>query len=122
MRIQLSHLLALGQLAVSGVLARPEAATQAKRELVARSVDSFIAAERPYALSHILCSIGSTGCYAGGVASGLVIASPSKNDPPCELLCCHGNLETLTVNRLLHLDPRQRAHLQVPCRHVPARL
>lgn len=29
----------------------------------------------------MLCNIGSTGCYAPGVASGAVLASPSKNNP-----------------------------------------
>lgn len=40
-----------------------------------------VATESPIALSRLLCNIGSTGCYAAGVASGVVIASPSQNNP-----------------------------------------
>lgn len=40
-----------------------------------------VATESPIALSRLLCNIGSTGCYAAGVASGAVLASPSQNNP-----------------------------------------
>lgn len=78
----LSSILLLGAYAFQAVLGRPEA-SRVRREgdIVKRSVDSFIASESPIALSRLLCNIGSTGCYAAGVASGVVIASPSQNNP-----------------------------------------
>lgn len=76
-----SSLLLLGSYAFQAVLGRPDAAGRVQRDLIRRSVDSFVAAEEPIALSRLLCNIGSTGCYAAGAASGIVIASPSKNNP-----------------------------------------
>lgn len=49
--------------------------------IVKRSVDAFLATEQPYALRELLCALGSDGCNAEGVASGLLIASPDKTDP-----------------------------------------
>lgn len=78
----LSSLLLLGSYAYQAVLGRPEASrVRAQPDLVKRDVDSFIASESPIALTHLLCNIGSDGCDAAGVDSGVVIASPSKDNP-----------------------------------------
>lgn len=81
----LSSLLLLGSYAFQAVLGRPDAsrvrAQEVDRDILKRSVDSFVATESPIALSRLLCNIGSDGCYAQGVASGAVLASPSKNNP-----------------------------------------
>lgn len=82
-----SSLLLLGTFVFQSVLGRPDA-TRVRREgeIMKRSVDSFIATESPIALSRLLCNIGSTGCYASGASPGIVVASPSKNNPDCK--CC----------------------------------
>ncbi|CAN8103368.1 unnamed protein product [Discula destructiva] len=78
----ISSLLLLGSYAFQAVLGRPDAAYMRREgEIIKRSVESFIATESPIALSRLLCNIGSTGCYAAGVASGAVLASPSQNNP-----------------------------------------
>lgn len=79
-----SSLLLLGTLAFRAVLGRPNSLLS-ERDIVKRDVDSFFATEVPFALAQIKCNIAS-GCNAGGVASGLVIASPSKSDPDCKSL------------------------------------
>ncbi|KAJ2988569.1 hypothetical protein NUW58_g3899 [Xylaria curta] len=78
----LASLLLLGSCAVQSVFGRPDV-SQARREgvLLRRAVNDFIAKEEQYAIDHVLCSIGSAGCYSQGVASGLVVASPSKAEP-----------------------------------------
>ncbi|KUI67829.1 Glucoamylase [Cytospora mali] len=78
----LTSLLLLGTHAFQAVLGRPDASrTRYQRDVLKRSVDSFVATESPIAISRILCNIGSDGCYANGVASGAVLASPSKVNP-----------------------------------------
>lgn len=78
----LTSLLLLGTYAFQAVLGRPDAGiVRSNGELIKRSVDSFVATESPIALSRLLCNIGADGCYASGVASGVVIASPSKANP-----------------------------------------
>lgn len=78
----LSSALLLGVYAFQAVLGRPDASrVRSQGDIVKRSVDSFLASESPIALSRLLCNIGSTGCYAAGVDSGVVIASPSQNNP-----------------------------------------
>ena len=76
--------LIIGSLAAQAVFAFPDP-TRTKREalIAKRDLDSWIATETPYALNEILCAIGSGGCNAGGVSSGLVIASPDKTNPDC---------------------------------------
>lgn len=80
-----SSLVLVGSLVFQAVLGRPEA-TRIKREgeILKRSVDSFIATESPIALRNLLCNIGADGCAVSGAASGVVIASPSKDNPDCE--------------------------------------
>lgn len=82
----LSSLVLLGSYAVQHVLGRPEseaARSLRQTELLRRDVDDFIATEEPIAYEQIICNIGSSGCNAGGVGSGLVIASPSTDNPDC---------------------------------------
>ncbi|POS75945.1 glycosyl hydrolase family 15 [Diaporthe helianthi] len=78
----LASLLLLGNYAFQAVLGRPDAGmVRTNGEVIKRSVDSFVATESPIALSRLLCNIGADGCYASGVASGAVIASPSRANP-----------------------------------------
>ncbi|KAI0972843.1 family 15 glycosyl hydrolase [Xylaria arbuscula] len=74
--------LLLGSCAFQSVFGRPDA-SRARREsvLLRRAVDDFIATEEEVALEQLLANIGSSGSSAGGVASGLVIASPSQSSP-----------------------------------------
>ncbi|KAM0322023.1 hypothetical protein ACHAQA_009766 [Verticillium albo-atrum] len=73
--MRFSSLLSLGGLAFQTVSAHPP--TLEKRV----NVDQWIAQELPIAKEQLLCNIGPSGCNSAGVASGLVIASPSKQDP-----------------------------------------
>ncbi|KAF2091614.1 carbohydrate-binding module family 20 protein [Saccharata proteae CBS 121410] len=45
------------------------------------TLDTYIATESPIALQGVLDNIGSDGADASGVDSGIVIASPSQNNP-----------------------------------------
>ena len=47
------------------------------------SLDSFTATELPIALQGILNNIGPAGALVPGAAPGLVIASPTQNNPDC---------------------------------------
>ena len=47
------------------------------------SLDSFTATELPIALQGILNNIGPAGTLVPGAAPGLVIASPTQNNPDC---------------------------------------
>ncbi|KAL3421898.1 glycosyl hydrolase family 15 [Phlyctema vagabunda] len=77
-----ASLLMVGSLALQAVFAFPSPSQleQRETELLKRSVDSFIATERPIALAGILCNIGSGGCVSGA-KPGIVVASPSKSSP-----------------------------------------
>lgn len=101
-----SSLLFLGSFAFQSALSW-SAATRTRRdvELQKRSLDSFIATESPYALNEILCNIGSDGCQASGVDSGIVIASPDQTNPDCETCPFHLFCYTsLIKTRLVYLD------------------
>ena len=54
------------------------------------SIDDFAANEEPVALAGLLCNIGSNGCEARGVPSGVVLASPSRSDPDCKFTRSRG--------------------------------
>ncbi|KAM0283158.1 hypothetical protein ACHAQH_002640 [Verticillium albo-atrum] len=73
--MRFSSILSLGGLAVQAVSGLPS--TLEKRV----NVDQWIQQELPIARAQLLCNIGPNGCNSAGVASGLVIASPSKSDP-----------------------------------------
>ncbi|TGJ85214.1 hypothetical protein E0Z10_g3547 [Xylaria hypoxylon] len=77
-----TSLLLLGSCALQSVLGRPDV-SRARRDgvLLQRAVTDFIATEEQIALEQLLCNIGAGGCNSQGVASGLVIASPSKSSP-----------------------------------------
>ena len=46
-------------------------------------LDDFIASESSIALQGILNNIGSSGSKVAGAALGLVVASPTKQNPDC---------------------------------------
>lgn len=48
------------------------------------SLDAWLAAESPYALEGVLNNIGADGGKVQRASPGIVVASPSKNDPNCE--------------------------------------
>jgi glucoamylase len=75
----------LGSFALQSVLGRP--AFDERSQVLERqsSVDSFIKSESSVAIEQLLCNIGSEGCNAKNVASGVVIASPDTEDPDCKL-------------------------------------
>jgi glucoamylase len=50
------------------------------------SLASWLASENTYALQGVLANIGSSGSKAAGASAGVVVASPSKNDPNCEIV------------------------------------
>lgn len=78
----LSTSLLWGSIAIQVVLARA-GMRETRSALLKRDVDSFIETEGPIALSELLCNIGPDGCHSSGVDPGLVIASPSTEDPDC---------------------------------------
>ncbi|KAI1132570.1 family 15 glycosyl hydrolase [Nemania abortiva] len=75
-----SSLLLLGSIAVQSVFGLPNTL---KRDglLASRAVSDWLVTEEQYAIQQLLCNIGSTGCHSSGVASGIVIASPSTSNP-----------------------------------------
>ncbi|OBT59101.1 hypothetical protein VE04_00695 [Pseudogymnoascus sp. 24MN13] len=68
----------VGILAIQNVVGYPNSSPA---NLGKRDLNSWIASESTYAFNELICNIGSGGCNSGGVASGLVIASPSKSNP-----------------------------------------
>ncbi|KAM4059941.1 glycosyl hydrolases family 15 domain-containing protein [Hirsutella rhossiliensis] len=74
-----STALLLGSVALQAVLGR--SATDRQGTLLRRSVDSFIDTESPIALHQLLCNIGAHGCNVKGAGPGVVIASPSTENP-----------------------------------------
>lgn len=47
-------------------------------------VDSFISSQTPISLQGVLNNIGDNGTLVSGASSGVVVASPSKDDPDCK--------------------------------------
>lgn len=47
------------------------------------SLDNWLSTEASYSLSGVLNNIGADGSKVQGASSGIVVASPSKNDPDC---------------------------------------
>lgn len=72
-----------GSVAFQLVLGRV-AVKNPRSSLLKRDVDSFIETESPIALEQLLCNIGADGCHSSGVDSGVVIASPSTENPDCK--------------------------------------
>lgn len=73
--------LALAALIVQG--GEAGASPETTVPLATRSLDDFLATENPIAFQGILNNIGASGAYSEGVNPGVVIASPSKQDPDC---------------------------------------
>ncbi|PIA93580.1 Glucoamylase [Cercospora beticola] len=65
---------------ISSVLSFP--AADALEARATGSLESWLAAESPVALQGILNNIGSQGNKVQGAYPGIVVASPSRNDPP----------------------------------------
>ena len=61
-------------------------------------IDDYIETEKAFALEQLLCNIGADGCNAAGADPGIVVASPSKQDPDCTLA------HKLTTSRTM-VDP-----------------
>lgn len=79
-----TSLLLLGSSVFQTILGRPDVSRMRRENaFVKRAVDDFIEKEEPIALDSLLCAIGPDGCNAKGVSSGIVIASPSTQDPDC---------------------------------------
>lgn len=75
----------LASLALHTVLGLPgpSRVQESQASILKRTVDSFIATEKPIALRNLLCNIGSSGACVSGAASGLVIAGPGRANPDC---------------------------------------
>lgn len=68
-------------------------------------LDDWLSTEVNTSLAGILNNIGSSGKWVQDASSGVVVASPSKENPDCILRpvlpVCH---ETKLMGRFLHLD------------------
>lgn len=86
----------------------PVVAATARLEVRATgSLDSWLASETTVARQGILNNIGSNGAYAASAKSGIVIASPSTNNPNCKKMQLVWDENSCTdIFRLLHLDAR----------------
>lgn len=63
------------------------AATQAPISINPQaSLDEWLSTEVDLALTGILNNIGSEGAWAHGAKPGVVVASPSTNDPDCTII------------------------------------
>ena len=112
----------------STVLAKP---VRVRRQ-ASGSLDNFVATESPIALQGVLDNLGPDGSQAPGTGAGLLIASPSTENPNCEFvkevtgslsLDCSAKktqpnvsgdvgVEMLISIRLLYVDPRFGVDLQ----------
>lgn len=80
-----SSAILLGSVALQSAFARPNLSQpgSTQGQILRQSVEDFIQSESSIALEQLLCNIGADGCHASGVNYGLVIASPSREEPPC---------------------------------------
>ena len=62
------------------------AATQAPISIPQASLDEWLSTEVDVALTGILNNIGCEGAWAHGAKPGVVVASPSTNDPDCMII------------------------------------
>lgn len=72
----------LTTLAVAGLWLDSSSASQSR--LRGRDVNEFVTKQSGISLKGVLANIGSDGSRVSGAASGVVVASPSKQDPDCE--------------------------------------
>lgn len=109
MRASRSWVLATLTLAVQTVLGAPPKVDPRAGTTSGGSVDTWLATESTVALERILSNIGSTGQYAASAKSGVVIASPSTDNPDCRYLpfpFTRTKMDRgLTCPRLLHVEP-----------------
>lgn len=56
-------------------------------KLQSSSLDTWLSAEAPIAQQGVLDNIGANGAKAPGAKAGVVVASPSMTDPPCQCSC-----------------------------------
>lgn len=89
-------------LLASTLLAVPPSAVQ---PCFTSSLTSWLASESTHALQGILANIGSDGVDVAGASSGIVVASPSKENPDCTSLSTrqvHGHCEGLRGQTSTH--------------------
>lgn len=81
-----SAVLLLGSTLYQSVLGRPGSSSHVTQNSLyaKRSVADFFDKETPIALDKLLCNIGADGCQSSGASGGVVIASPSTQDPNCK--------------------------------------
>lgn len=69
------------------------------------TLDDWLSTEVNTSLAGILNNIGASGEWVQDASSGVVVASPSRENPDCTLpsvlSVCHGNK---LMGRFLHLD------------------
>ena len=73
----LTSALLLGSVAFHSVASRPSLAQ-------GNDLSNFVGWESNIALQKLLCNIGSDGCEAKKAKPGVVLASPSTEDPNCK--------------------------------------
>jgi glucoamylase len=59
----------------------------ANRPNAANDIDAFIEKQRAISLQGALDNIGPNGSRVEGAAAGVIVASPTKDDPNCEPNC-----------------------------------
>lgn len=72
------------------------------------ALDDWLNAEFTTSLTGILNNIGTRGEWVPGASSGVVVASPSRENPDCILLFCLSitDYRESNGNRLLYMDTR----------------
>jgi glucoamylase len=65
--------------AIAGAVASPSFPLYKRQS----DINAFIEKETPIAKQGLLNNIGADGELVKGASSGIVVASPSKNDPDC---------------------------------------
>lgn len=114
----LTSALLLGSVAVQSVAGRPSLAQ-------GNDLSDFVGWETNIALQKLLCNIGPDGCEAKKAKAGVVIASPSTEDPNCKRSSGECVLELICLTcafRLLHMDARQCSRFQEPRRQIHTRV
>jgi len=59
----------------------------ASRTNAVNDLDAFIEKQRAISLQRVLDNIGPDGSRVEGAAAGVIVASPTKDDPNCEPNC-----------------------------------
>lgn len=114
----LTSALLLGSAAFQSVAGRPSLAQ-------GNDLSDFVGWETNIALQKLLCNIGPDGCEAKKAKPGVVIASPSTEDPNCKQSTGESVVDLICLTcafRLLHMDARQRSRFQEPRRQIHTRV